>query len=177
MTSMPLPTNFQVSISKTAFERARDLCRSQHLQSEDLATWLEDKFTATDVQNAVQRAFEVYQSRKNGRIQRLLADFSGGVNYYGQIMDVLVQHHPEYVSLAWGTTKFLFVVSLSHQIEERSFLLAAPLVSCCKITTSCWQSSQNRPRKSTTFLLGFKSKQRYLMSRSCDRSWRNCLWH
>lgn len=29
------------------------------------------------------------------------------------IFDVYAQHHPEYVSLAWGTMKFLFIVSLS----------------------------------------------------------------
>ena len=34
--------------------------------------------------------------------------------YYGNIFDVLVQHHPEYVSLAWGTFKLLFVVSIPH---------------------------------------------------------------
>ena len=26
-------------------------------------------------------------------------------------MDVIVQHHPEYVALAWGAMKFLFKVS------------------------------------------------------------------
>lgn len=31
--------------------------------------------------------------------------------YYGNIMDVLVQHHPEYVSLVWGAMKFIFGVS------------------------------------------------------------------
>jgi len=32
--------------------------------------------------------------------------------YYGNIFDVLAQHHPEYVALAWGAMKFLLVVSL-----------------------------------------------------------------
>ncbi|KAF2203369.1 hypothetical protein GQ43DRAFT_367054 [Delitschia confertaspora ATCC 74209] len=30
-------------------------------------------------------------------------------------MDVMSQHHPEYVSLAWGTMKFLFVLVLNHE--------------------------------------------------------------
>jgi len=29
------------------------------------------------------------------------------------VFDVFVQHYPEYVSLAWGAFKFLFVVSLA----------------------------------------------------------------
>ena len=30
--------------------------------------------------------------------------------YYSNVFDVLAQHHPEYVALAWGTLKFLFIV-------------------------------------------------------------------
>jgi hypothetical protein len=30
--------------------------------------------------------------------------------YYGQVLDMLAQHHPEYVSLAWGTLKFILMV-------------------------------------------------------------------
>lgn len=33
------------------------------------------------------------------------------VNQCPAIFDVFAQHHPEYVSLAWGTMKFLFIVS------------------------------------------------------------------
>lgn len=40
-----------------------------------------------------------------------LADLSIKVVYYGNILDVLMQHHPEYVALAWGSFKLAFVVS------------------------------------------------------------------
>jgi hypothetical protein len=33
--------------------------------------------------------------------------------HYGNVFDVLAQQHPEYVSLAWGTFKLLFIVSLN----------------------------------------------------------------
>jgi hypothetical protein len=35
--------------------------------------------------------------------------------YYANIFDVLAQHHPEYVALAWGAMKFLFVAILNHE--------------------------------------------------------------
>ncbi|KAH7125898.1 hypothetical protein EDB81DRAFT_201955 [Dactylonectria macrodidyma] len=35
--------------------------------------------------------------------------------FYGQILDVIAQHHPEYVSLAWGTIKFLLVGVLNYE--------------------------------------------------------------
>ena len=52
------------------------------------------------------------QTHQNKKVGKWLSRFSSGVQYYGNIMDVLVQQHPEYVSLAWGAMKFLFVVSL-----------------------------------------------------------------
>jgi len=56
-----------------------------------------------------QRAYELRSSRK-GKAQRYLSAFSSRIMYYGVIMDTLSQHHPEYVSLAWGAIKFLFIV-------------------------------------------------------------------
>ncbi|KAF4451241.1 hypothetical protein FALBO_16362 [Fusarium albosuccineum] len=35
--------------------------------------------------------------------------------FYGQILDVLVQHHPEYVSLVWGAFKFLLLGVLNYE--------------------------------------------------------------
>lgn len=53
-----------------------------------------------------------YETKKQSSKARIwISHLSSRVNYYGAIMDVLVQHHPEYVSLAWGTMKLLFVVS------------------------------------------------------------------
>lgn len=44
-----------------------------------------------------------------------LSKFSSRARFYSNIIDVLVQHHPEYVSLAWGAMKFLFVVSKDNR--------------------------------------------------------------
>lgn len=41
-------------------------------------------------------------------------------------MDVLVQHHPEYVALAWGAMKLLFVVSLPDHLILWPFGPLAP---------------------------------------------------
>jgi hypothetical protein len=70
------------------------------------------KYTLSDVQEEVKKAQDKYGLRTQGRVRKWLSRFSAGVLNYGQILDVLVQHHPEYVSLAWGTTKLLFVVRL-----------------------------------------------------------------
>ena len=50
-------------------------------------------------------------SSKKKRVQKWLDKFSSYITYYGAVLDTLAQHHPEYVALAWGTIKFLFIVS------------------------------------------------------------------
>jgi hypothetical protein len=64
-----------------------------------------------DVKAAADDAQKAYEARsRKSKAQQHLAAFSSRVMYYGVIMDTLSQHHPEYVSLAWGAVKFLFVV-------------------------------------------------------------------
>jgi len=64
-----------------------------------------------DVKAAADDAQKAYEARsRKSKAQLHLAAFSSRVMYYGVIMDTLSQHHPEYVSLAWGAVKFLFVV-------------------------------------------------------------------
>lgn len=68
-----------------------------------------------DVEAAVLAAQDKYErGNKKPKMQTWLGRCASRIVHYGNIMDVLVQHHPEYVSLAWGTMKFLFVVSLHH---------------------------------------------------------------
>ena len=54
----------------------------------------------------------------NQKVGKWLSKLSTRVNFYGNIMDVLVQHHPEYVALAWGGMKCLFVVSKPIQVQS-----------------------------------------------------------
>lgn len=69
-----------------------------------------------DVQAAVAQALSQYRSRsKASKFQEWLASCSARVMYYGQILDAFSNHHPEYVSLAWGAFKFLFLSVLAHE--------------------------------------------------------------
>ena len=75
---------------------------------------LQDVYGIDDVLEAVAMAQAKYETKRKGsKVRERLAAVSSRVLYYGHVLDVLSQHHPEYVSLAWGTMKFLFVVSLS----------------------------------------------------------------
>ncbi|KIW46704.1 uncharacterized protein PV06_02352 [Exophiala oligosperma] len=72
------------------------------------------------------------QSRHHDKARRWLNTFADRVVYYGNIIDVLVQHHPEYASLAWGLFKLIFVgisnhattvAKLSKSLSQTSLLL------------------------------------------------------
>jgi hypothetical protein len=74
---------------------------------------VEGKTTIQDVRSVVEKAKSKYESmseEKNAR--RWLRTFSTRVMYYSPVFDMLSQHHPEYVALAWGSVKFVLMVSL-----------------------------------------------------------------
>lgn len=82
-----------------------------------------------DVYETVVEAKACYEKNNEHSKARIwLARFSSRVLFYANILDVLCQHHPEYVSLAWGTFRLLFVVVMNQ--EELISQLAKAM---CKI--------------------------------------------
>ncbi len=73
----------------------------------------EGKTSMLDVQLELLNALKRYESTSESKARRWLVALSERIAFYGQVFDVLIQHHPEYVSLAWGTFKFIFQVFLS----------------------------------------------------------------
>ena len=73
--------------------------------------WLDDKTSMRDVQLAIVHAQAEYEkSSKKSNVGFWLAKCSLRIIHYGNVLDVLVQQSPEYVSLIWGAMKFLFTV-------------------------------------------------------------------
>jgi hypothetical protein len=65
----------------------------------------------TDLERLIQSTRLQHERRnEDKKIGRWLAKLSSRICHYGRIFDVLAQHHPEYVSLAWGAMKLLFIV-------------------------------------------------------------------
>ncbi|KAK1701933.1 hypothetical protein BDP67DRAFT_353481, partial [Colletotrichum lupini] len=48
----------------------------------------------------------------NRNVQAGLQQFCKSTLHYAAVMDTLAQHHPEWVSLAWGTMKLLLMVPI-----------------------------------------------------------------
>ncbi len=90
------------------------LRRSSRLNSLKLTsklTWVRDKACMTDITALLADLQQKDDNKPESKARKWLAVFSRKIIYYGTVLDVLVQQYPEYVSLAWGTMKFLFIVS------------------------------------------------------------------
>ena len=81
-----------------------------------------------DVQNLVRESFAKYSDEhKHPRTRKWLQRVLSKVHHYSNVMDVLVQHHPEYVALAWGAMKFILVVRSGELPEELPGVLLCPM--------------------------------------------------
>ncbi|KAH7011099.1 hypothetical protein EDB80DRAFT_711245 [Ilyonectria destructans] len=100
---------------ETAFFEAQDLFTSQ-LSEKERDEYCNSKIhSIDDVKDTIKKAKLKYESKSTSSARKWIGKFSSLVSYYGNIMDVLIQHHPEYVSLAWGAMKFLFIGVMNHE--------------------------------------------------------------
>jgi hypothetical protein len=77
--------------------------------------------------------------RSRAKVRSWLLGLSEKIVHYGNVFDVLVQHHPEYVSLAWGTFKLVFTVSLIFP----KFLSTASRQRCPKMQKAITNHAEN----------------------------------
>ncbi|KUJ08922.1 uncharacterized protein LY89DRAFT_657937, partial [Mollisia scopiformis] len=70
-----------------------------------------------------------YERQPTCKARKWLEVFSGKVVYYGTVMDVLVQQYPQYVSLAWGAMKFLFMSVINHDEMTKEIAKAYSMIA------------------------------------------------
>ena len=102
--------------AEEAYLEAVNIYRSRISRDARKIGLVEQASCLEDIQRTVINAKSRYElTHQNKKVGKWLSRLSSRVNFYGNIMDVLVQHHPEYVALAWGGMKCLFVVSKHTQ--------------------------------------------------------------
>lgn len=82
----------------------------------DELAWLETLTSVEDVQKTLKQAQDKAQREGKSTIRQWLEKLSSVVLYYNGALDMLAQQHPEYLSLVWGTLKFIIMVSLRSAI-------------------------------------------------------------
>lgn len=99
-------------MAKEAFDEAVTYIKKEFATKPDLVDWVRNQTSIEEVRETVLKAENQYNLATQGsRVRKWLRGFSSRLLYYGNVLDVLAQHHPEYVSLAWGAIKFIFTVS------------------------------------------------------------------
>ncbi|KAH0547671.1 hypothetical protein FGG08_000160 [Glutinoglossum americanum] len=104
-----------LDIARNAYDAAVQFFSTELTNDECKRIWLSDKTSMYDVEKAVVAVKKTYDSSKKSKAGKWVAAFATRVTYYGSVMDILAQHHPEYVALVWGAMKFCFVAMINHE--------------------------------------------------------------
>ncbi|KAF5599432.1 hypothetical protein FPANT_3409 [Fusarium pseudoanthophilum] len=105
----------KADIAQEAFKSVKKHFEQSNSLSSDEKTLLGKKSSLQDVENAVSDAFAKYEAKSEAsKTRKWLQKASESICHYGQVLDVFVQHHPEYVSLAWGLMKVMFISVVNH---------------------------------------------------------------
>ncbi|KAF5502570.1 ATPase family AAA domain-containing protein 3B [Colletotrichum aenigma] len=119
--------------AKDAYDKAVNILRKDLTAAE--CQVIQRQNSIQDVRFALDKALEEYQKKsKASKVRDWLAKCSSRVMYYGgrlkplyteffrneahyetAVFDTFSQHHPEYVSLAWGAFKFIFIAVFNYE--------------------------------------------------------------
>ncbi|TDZ26513.1 hypothetical protein Cob_v001431 [Colletotrichum orbiculare MAFF 240422] len=102
--------------ARAAKDKAVEILKKELTTAELEVLRLQERNSIQDVQSALDSALEEYQLKsKTSKARDWLSKCSSRVMYYAAVFDTFSQHHPEYVSLAWGAFKFLFIAVLNYE--------------------------------------------------------------
>ncbi|KAK2613560.1 hypothetical protein N8I77_000467 [Diaporthe amygdali] len=114
-------------VAQQAYEAAVDrFCNN--LSRDDRKKLLARGTNNIDEIRATFDAYHVRYSdkRSSQKVRKWIVRLTSGIQHYGNVLDVFVQHHPEYASLVWGAFKLVLVGVQNH---EASFILLAKALS------------------------------------------------
>ncbi|KAI6086340.1 hypothetical protein F4821DRAFT_238530 [Hypoxylon rubiginosum] len=132
-----------------------------------------------EVQSILENAMSKYKSKQRFSVLRdRLKRLSSKIHYYGNVVDVLVQHHPEYVALVWGAMKFLFTAVMNHEYILKNIAQVmgqvADSLPCYELSYSLYSSERMEPALTDLYvnLLEFFIKAReWYDEGSLRRTW------
>ncbi|VUC30850.1 unnamed protein product [Clonostachys rosea] len=138
------------SIAQEAFERARTHVISQLPQLACADILRQPYVSMEEFSSALLDVQQRKESKPTSEALLWLEKLSSRVSHYSAVLDVLVQHHPEYVSLVWGAFKFLFLIqsALAKQ-QHQSF--CGEMVK--NLAEACSRIADDLPRADLTLIL------------------------
>lgn len=111
-------------VLSTAFEEASSQFSEKPMNCEQDVELIRPVNKLQDVQFAIKNCTARYEARKpDSKALKWLRQLSEKVLFYEGVVDVIIQQHPETVSLIWGGMKFFFMVSFQGLKQEAVSLL------------------------------------------------------
>ncbi|CAI0648972.1 unnamed protein product [Colletotrichum noveboracense] len=142
-------TQYEECVAEDAFRAVQ----KYFLRSDDLTrgekTFVTGSHSMEDIQGLVAATLESYEAAKApSKIRGWLQKTSEIICHYGTILDVFVQHHPEYVSLAWGAMKLVFGSVVNHaetlKLVAKSTCQVGMRLSRVKIVSTIYPTTNMR---------------------------------
>ncbi|KAF4979246.1 hypothetical protein FZEAL_4491 [Fusarium zealandicum] len=136
-------------IAEDAFKTVKQhFEQSTSLSSQEKAL-IETTSCLEDVQKTVATSMAKYEARtESSKIRKWLKRASETICYYNQVLDVFVQHHPEYVALAWGLMKLLFITAVNHgetlKLLSKTISEVATRLPRIKVLSTLYRTEQMR---------------------------------
>ncbi|KXH29518.1 hypothetical protein CSIM01_06251 [Colletotrichum simmondsii] len=96
-------------VAEESFRAVQKYFQQSGILTREEKTLVTGSNSMEDVEGLVTATIEKYEAAKaSSKAREWLERTSEMICHYGTILDVFVQHHPEYVSLAWGAMKLIF---------------------------------------------------------------------
>ncbi|KAH8747124.1 hypothetical protein BGZ57DRAFT_917011 [Hyaloscypha finlandica] len=144
----PPPGTIDRDLAHEAYTKAVEYFEKEFAGNEDVRGFLVGHTSIVDVENTVEKAKREYEAKgqKRRTVLKWLNKLSLGIRYYSQALDMLAQHHPEYVALAWGAINFLLTGVINHAelIEElaKALTLIGNVLPGIKLAARLYQTEQ-----------------------------------
>ncbi|KAI1329013.1 hypothetical protein F5Y16DRAFT_367168 [Xylariaceae sp. FL0255] len=137
------------SPAKMAFQSVKEHFKSCNNRAKQDSLNLDDQTSVEDIQQLVTDALKKYANKyQSQKTRKWLHKASETICHYGEVLDVFVEHHPEYVALVWGTMKLLFTSVINHEETLRLLTKATTQIALrlprMKALSQLYQTSQMR---------------------------------
>jgi hypothetical protein len=99
-------------VAEEAYREAIEYLKQEFKHKTKTIAWIESRQSLDEIRVEAQQVEANYAaaSAPKKTVLQYMRKISAWIMLYGQVLDTLAQHHPEYVSLAWGAAKFLLMV-------------------------------------------------------------------
>ncbi|KAK1759720.1 hypothetical protein QBC47DRAFT_114843 [Echria macrotheca] len=104
-------------VAEEAYREAVEYLKREFKHKTKTIAWIENRQSLEEIRDEAEQVEANYAaaSAPKKTVLHFMRKISAWIMLYGQVLDTLAQHHPEYVSLAWGAAKFLLMGVLNHE--------------------------------------------------------------